>query len=80
MLSRCQFAASLAAMATPFSVFAQELDLLKAQYALVLGRPTDFLAAVDQILARGDTDMVAGMILSLRFSRAPQGEIVNAVR
>jgi hypothetical protein len=79
MLSRRQFAASLAAVATPFSVSAQEIDLLKAQYALVIGRPADFSTAIDQILARGDTDMVAGMILSLRFSRAPQGEIINAL-
>ena len=46
--------------------------MIKALRHLVFGTPDQLVAAMNAIDARGSTDMVPGLIMAMRFSRAPR--------
>lgn len=60
-------------------IWAQETDILADQSALVTGGSEAFFAALERIKARNDISLVPGLILALRFTRAPSELIVNVL-
>ena len=72
-LTRRQFAltSAAAALATPLPAVAQGLDMREALNQVVFGTAQQSLAALDVIKARGNPDMAAGLIKSMRFARIP---------
>ncbi|MBF9050212.1 DUF3179 domain-containing protein [Roseobacter sp. HKCCD9010] len=73
MLTRRHFSAlSASAALTPITALAQTSDefdtLFRAQYDLIYGSPSDFIAALEFIHTRGNPDMAAGLITALRFT------------
>ncbi|MEL6809031.1 MAG: DUF3179 domain-containing protein [Pseudomonadota bacterium] len=70
-LSRRSFGAALAgATVAPLMTAAQTITPDQAQRAALFGTSSEFNDAMTFIKARGDLDMVAGLLLSMRFSRA----------
>ncbi|MEM6372290.1 MAG: DUF3179 domain-containing protein [Pseudomonadota bacterium] len=70
-LSRRKFTGlALSGAALPRAALAQDLTPEDAQRAALFGTSSEFRDAMAFIVARGDLDMVAGLLLSMRFSRA----------
>ena len=70
-LNRREFSGlALSGAALPRAAFAEGLTPEKAQRAAMFGTSSEFREAMSYIEARGDLDMTAGLLLSLRFSRA----------
>ncbi|MEO9574722.1 MAG: DUF3179 domain-containing protein [Lentilitoribacter sp.] len=61
---------AMSTAALPRAALAQDLTPEAAQRAALYGTSSEFNDAMSYIGARGDLDMVAGLLLSLRFSRA----------
>ncbi|WP_299727813.1 DUF3179 domain-containing protein [uncultured Tateyamaria sp.] len=79
-LSRRRFAGlALSGAALPHAAMGQDLTPEEAQRAAVFGTSSEFRAAMSYIEARGDPDMVAGLLLSLRFSRARSKRIAEVL-
>jgi hypothetical protein len=53
---------------------------LEAQRALVFGTEARYLEALDVISKRGEQDMIAGLILGLRFSRMPAAPLTKVLK
>jgi hypothetical protein len=80
MPTRRQAIATLAsAIAWPRSAWPQSVDLYKLQRDLIDGTPQDFFAAIDAIQARGQPDMAAGLITSMRLTSGPTAEISHVL-
>jgi len=79
-LSRRRFGGlALSGAALPRAALAQELTAAQAQRAAIFGTSSEFRAAMSFIEARGDSDMIAGLLLSLRYSRARASRIGEAL-
>ena len=69
--NRRQFAGlAMSGTMLPRAALAQDLTPEAAQRAALFGTSSEFQDAMSYIKARGNLDMVAGLLLSLRFSRA----------
>ncbi len=69
--TRRQFAGFAAAGTTlPMAAYAQDTSLSDALTAQLFGTTSEHLNGLSQIAQRGDPDMAAGLILSLRFSKS----------
>ncbi|WP_299619478.1 DUF3179 domain-containing protein [uncultured Tateyamaria sp.] len=66
--------------ALPKMALAQEMTLLEAQRAALSADIPEFEAAMALMKARGNTDMVASLITSLRFSRARGVQLAETLR
>lgn len=78
-LTRRQFVALATASALPLPALAQGIDLETMLEDLVSKDPNRFVPALDTISARGNPDMAAALIQSMRFSSAPTKMIVDAL-
>ncbi|MEP1962517.1 DUF3179 domain-containing protein [Tateyamaria sp.] len=79
-LSRRQFTGlTLSSFALPSAALAQDMSPLDAMHAPLSGTTSEFNAAMAFIKARGNPDMAAGLITSLRFSRARGPQIADAL-
>ena len=79
-LSRRQFAGlTLSGLALPSASWAQDISPLDAMNAPLSGTSSEFAAAMEFIKARGNPDMAASLITSLRFSRARGAQIADAL-
>ena len=79
-LSRRQFAGlTLSGLALPRASWAQDISPLDAMNAPLSGTSSEFAAAMEFIKARGNPDMAASLITSLRFSRARGAQIADAL-
>ncbi|WP_299047618.1 DUF3179 domain-containing protein [uncultured Tateyamaria sp.] len=70
------------ALAPRMALAQSEPDFLALHRAPLFGTTSEFNAAISQISQRGNPDMAAGLIQSLRFSRdrgLPIGETLNAI-
>lgn len=80
-LKRRQFTAlATAAMTFPQTVRAQSMSMRDAHFNLVFGQPAELVEALAAIEERGKPDMAAGLILGMRFSRAPREPFVSTLR
>ncbi len=68
-----------ATLAAP-GALAQDMTLEEAQRQLLYGGVSEFYAALDRITRHGQPDMAAGLIFSLRFTRAPREDIYATLR
>jgi hypothetical protein len=79
-LTRRRFAGlTLSGAALPRAALADGLTPARAQRAAMFGTSSEFRAAMQYIQARGDLDMVAGLLLSLRFSRVRGPQIAETL-
>lgn len=67
---------AMSGAALPQAALAQDLTPEAAQRAALFGTSSEFKDAMSYIKERGDLDMVAGLLLSLRFSRA-RGSVIG---
>lgn len=80
MVTRRQFAGMMAATMLPRMATAQAEAGFQLQFAVVGGTQSEADAALTQIRAEGRTDMIAGLILALRFNRDRQREIMETLQ
>ncbi|WP_415922308.1 DUF3179 domain-containing protein [Tateyamaria sp. SN6-1] len=80
-LTRRQFAGlTVAGAAAPAMAFAQERDMLEVHRAPLFAPTSEYFDALAFIRDRGNPDMAAGLIQSLRFSRERQFAIAEALQ
>jgi hypothetical protein len=81
MISRRLFSTLVAGgVLAPSMGFAQSLTMYDAQIALVYGTQTEYLNALQAMSDRNNPDMIAGLILGLRFTRAPVVPLLEVLR
>ena len=81
MISRRGFSALMAGgVLAPSVGFAQSLTMYEAQIALIYGTEREYLGALQAISDRNNPDMIAGLILGLRFTRAPAAPLLEVLR
>lgn len=81
MITRRNFTAfSAAGLLIPSLGYAQDTAMYDAQMALVFGQRAQYDHALDAISKRGNLDMVAGLILGLRYTRQPATSITKVLR
>ncbi len=80
MITRRHATALLAAAAVlPNAAAAQAPDLYQLQRAVVFGAPDEFDAALKAIKKRGNADMAAGLISSLRYTQGSRSAITEVL-
>ena len=79
-LSRRQFAASLTASTLAPAAFAQGADYKLMMLDILSGDPSMAVPALTQIRERGNPDMAAGLIQTLRFANGAPGEIIKTLK
>jgi len=81
MISRRLFSTLIAGgVLAPNVGLAQSLTMLEAQTALVFGTEEDYFKALQAISDRNNPDMIAGLILGLRFTHAPVAPLLTVLR
>jgi hypothetical protein len=80
MITRRRFGAMMGAFGLPGVAWAQADADFQLQFNVVGGTQDEADAAIAAIVEGGRTDMIAGLILSLRFNRDRQGEIMAALK
>ena len=81
MISRREFTALCASgIAFPFVANAQDLSMLDAQRALVFGSNANYMKALKTISDRNNPDMIAGLILGLRYTRSSAAPLVDVLK
>ena len=81
MISRRKFSTLMAGgVLAPSMGFARNLSMYDAQIALVYGAETEYLNALQAISDRINPDMIAGLILGLRYTHAPVAPLLEVLR
>jgi Protein of unknown function (DUF3179) len=80
MVTRRRFGAMVAAGMLPQVAWGQADASFQLQFDVVGGTQAEAEAALATILADGRTDLIAGLILALRFNRDRQTEIMDTLR
>ena len=80
MVTRRRFGAMVGAALLPGVARAQADADFQLQFDVVAGSQGEADAALAAMVAGGRTDMIAGLILALRFNRNRQGEIMAALQ
>ncbi len=81
MISRRLFSTLMASgVLLPSIGFAQSLTMFEAQMALIYGTEKEYLNALQAISDRDNPDMIAGLILGLRFTRAPAAPLLEVLQ
>ncbi|WP_415404744.1 DUF3179 domain-containing protein [Tateyamaria sp. SN3-11] len=79
-LSRRRFGGlALSGVALPHAAMAQEMSILEAMHAPLSAPTSEFEAAMAQLRARNNPDVVASLINSLRFSRSRGPQIAETL-
>lgn len=78
-MTRRSFATALAATAIAPPAFAQGVDYSSVMLDILAGDPTLFFPALEQVKARGNPDMAAGLIQAIRFTRGSEADIVKTL-
>ncbi|WP_299281676.1 DUF3179 domain-containing protein [uncultured Tateyamaria sp.] len=71
---------AIAGASVPVTGLAQDISLLDVQRAALSGTTSEFDAAMARIKERGNPDMAAALIVSLRFSRSRGVQIADALK
>jgi hypothetical protein len=66
-------------MITPTSSWSQTPDLYTLLRNVINGTPAEFFPALEAIKLRGNPDMAAGLITSLRFTSGPAEDVINTL-
>jgi hypothetical protein len=80
MVTRRRFGAMMGVALLPGVARAQADADFQLQFDVVAGSQREADAALAAMVEGGRTDMIAGLILALRFNRDRQGEIMEALR